>query len=459
MRTTVRRTARGPRRALLAVCVVPAAALGPALPVAAAPVAAPAAVVRRAETPPPATVCVQRDPKIARLTEAEAAAEPWPATALQFRQAWRFSTGNNVTVAVVDSGVDAGHPQLAGAVLPGFDVTSGGLRRGGRTDCAGHGTAVAALVAARPVPGVGFAGVAPDAKVLPVRQTWGVDARGNPVTATPESLVAAMQAAVRSGARVVNVSVTVLDAQLTDAQRQAFVDVAQAASDADVLVVAATGNRADYSDAERGGVPLVTYPARLAQFYPNVVAVSGVATDGSTLAPDGDAVTGPFVTLAAPDREMPSALAGGGLVAVGGTSYAAPLVSGVAALVRSRFPRLSAAEVRARLVATADRPSTDLPDPALGYGVVDPLAAVTAVLPAGAAAADPDPTGAPLQVPADPEAGRRRAAVLVAAAAGAATVLALLGAVVLRRGRRRGWRPGALTAPPVPDRPREPAGR
>jgi type VII secretion-associated serine protease mycosin len=435
--------------AAVAACLVGSAGLAPAAAAA-------------GQTAPPRTVCADRDPDLPRLTAQEAAAEPWPATALQFRQAWRFSTGNNVTVAVVDSGVDAGHPQLAGAVLPGFDVTSGSVRPGGRTDCAGHGTAVAALVAARPVDGVGFAGVAPDAKVLPVRQTWGLDERGQPVTATPESLVAAMTAAVRSGAQVVNVSVSVLDAGLSDAQRQAFADVVQDASDRDVLVVAATGNRSEYADAERNGVPLVTYPARLAEFYPNVVAVGGVGTDGRTLTPDGDAVTGRFVTLAAPDRAMPSAFVGGGLVVVNGTSFAAPLVSGAAALVRSRFPRLSAAQVRDRLVATADRPSTDLPDPALGYGVVDPVAAVTAVLPAGAAPAAGDRTGPPLRPVADPEAGRRRAAVLGAAGAAGASLLVLVGAVVLRRGRRRGWRPGGVPGPASPqsDRlDRQPAGR
>jgi subtilisin family serine protease len=131
----------------------------------------------------------------------------------------------------------------------------------------------------------------------------------------------------------------------------------------------------------------------------------------------------------------------GGLVPCEGTSFAAPFVSGVAALVRARYPRLTAAQTRERIESTADHPSTELPDARLGYGVVNPVAAVTAALASGPAAASAPAGAPPLPRPASDAAMRRRTTVVAAGSLGAVT-LVLAGWATLRRGRRRGWRPG-----------------
>lgn len=408
-----------------------------------AALAAPPAVTGRGGEPAPSPkACVHNNRSMQRPTAAELEQVPWPRQMLQYQQAWTYARGDGVTVAVVDSGVDARHEQLAGHVVTGLDVTSGKVRRGGASDCSGHGTAVAGIIAAQPMGGRGMSGIAPGATILPVRETWGIDSNGQSVTAPAETLLTAMRAAVGSGARIVNVSITVPDPALTDAQRQAFNAVAQLASDRNVLIVTASGNKSQYT--QLGDQPFATYPARLALWYPNVIAVSGVTSDGRV---DSDAVVGSFVTVAAPDRGFLSTLEHGGLIAVNGTSYAAPLVSGLAALLLSRFPGSSPADLRARIQATADHPSTDLPDLSVGYGVIDPPAALTAVLAPSATPRPVPSTAPPLGVVTDPEAGRKRAALGAGAVALVLAGLLGFGAEVLRRGRRRGWRPGVRSVP------------
>ena len=390
--------------------------------------------------------CVHNDPALERPTAQQAAAAPWPRDMLRYDQAWTYTRGARVTVAVVDSGVDAAHEQLTGHVVTGSDITGGSVRPGGTTDCFGHGTAVAGIIAARPLPGRGVVGIAPEATIRPVRESWGIDDNGHATTSTADALLLAMRTAIDSGAGVVNVSITVADVELRAEQRKAFNDIAQYASDRNVLIVAASGNRSQYTRLR--DQTFTTYPARLATWYRNVIAVSGVTADGAV---DRDAVTGPFVTVAAPDQGFLSTLEHGGLVAVSGTSYAAPMVSGLAALLRSRFPTATPADIRARITATADHPSTRLPNPSVGYGVINPLAAVTAVLPPPDTATPQAVPVGPLQVPTDPHARLGRAA--LAAGGGVVAVTALLWSWVLvaRRGRRRRWRPGrSLAGPPSP---------
>jgi subtilisin family serine protease len=130
----------------------------------------------------------------------------------------------------------------------------------------------------------------------------------------------------------------------------------------------------------------------------------------------------------------------GGLVPCEGTSFAAPFVSGVAALVRARYPRMTAPQTRARIESTADHPSTEMPHPQLGFGVVNPVAAVTAALPAASPVASPV-AAPPMPRPPSDAAMRRRTTIVAATSLGAVT-LVLAGWATLRRGRRRGWRPG-----------------
>ena len=168
--------------------------------------------------------------------------------------------------------------------------------------------------------------------------------------------------------------------------------------------------------------------------------------------------TGPYLALVAPGVDVVSIGPGGpGQWQGSGTSYAAPFVAGVAALVRAYRPGLTAEQVGRRLTGTARHPAAALPDPALGWGTVDPLAAVTSVLP-GESPTPPVTVGPPPARPAvvvPPDALGPRLAVgglaLMALACSAVVLVARLG----RRGRRRGWRRARVleVGPPGPGRP------
>ncbi|HSV66254.1 MAG TPA: type VII secretion-associated serine protease mycosin [Mycobacteriales bacterium] len=415
------------------------------LPMAALPVAA---LPAPAEPVPPEAACRYHYPEIQRvvLPRAAAPAQPWAQARLRYQEAWRYSTGRGVTVAVVDSGVDGGHPQLAGAVLPGADLTAGPVPKpGANTDCFGHGTQVAGIIAARPRGGVGFFGVAPRATILPIRQTWGVDGIRQYTQGSPYNLLRGIDLAVASGARVVNVSITLPAAQMTYYLKTLFRATIENAARHNTLVVTATGNL-----DENNNQSVATYPAALARDYDNVIAVGGLKADGSL---DPNSITGDFVTVVAPDTDnLTSTWPHGSLIPSTGTSFAAPFVSGLAALLRSRFPGMSAAEVKRRIVLTADHPSTDLPSPQFGYGVINPTAALTMVLPpADAPTPAPPQAGPPLAPPPVPDTHTR---IIALAIAGGGTLLALVvvaAAVIIPRGRRRRWQPGQRLDPASPD--------
>jgi type VII secretion-associated serine protease mycosin len=351
---------------------------------------------------------------------------PWAQRRLGFIRAWELSRGAGVTVAVVDSGVDARTPQLAGRVDAGIDVLDG--HGPADTDCIGHGTAVAAIIAAAPLAGSGFVGVAPAARILPIRQT---DA-GHEGSAS--GLADGIRAAVDRGARVVNVSVT------TSAPSRRLQQAVEYAAAKDVLIVAAAAN-----DAQTGNPR--TYPAA----YPGVLGVAAVGQDDRRA---DFSETGDFIGVAAPGVDVVTVGPGGpGEVLVRGTSYAAPFVAGVAALIRSRHPTLTATQVRRRIEQTAVHPAVALPDPNVGWGVVDPYAAVAAALPADPPAAGP--AAAPLMPApvAAPPADTRTARWALRGAGGlaAAGALVLAAAAVARRGRRRRWQAGRPPRPSTVD--------
>ena len=248
------------------------------------------------------------------------AAAPWAQQELGFASVWNRTRGAGVTVAVVDSGVDA-NPQFGDRVIPGPDLVAGtkpGIPPG--ADCVGHGTAVASIIAAAPVPGVSFTGVAPAARILSVKIS-GTDTF--PTSATPQGIMDAVQ----FGADVINLSLATPD------DVPALRNAVEYALRQNVVVVAAAGN-----DIQQGGAggngPF--YPAA----YPGVLAV-GAAGPGGALAGFSDrhtpvAVTAPGVNVTSaypgtfPDAYDP---------AQSGTSFAAAFVSGVVALVRVRSPR------------------------------------------------------------------------------------------------------------------------
>ena len=351
------------------------------------------------------------------------AAGPAPdasATALRLATAHDIATGRGVLIAVVDTGVTP-HPRLAGRLRGGGDYVRGGT---GLDDCDGHGTAVAGLLAAAPDPGDGFVGIAPGAQLLSIRQsstkfTVPDGAGGLRPVGDAGTLADAIVLAVRSGAKVVNVS----EAGCVPQGRAASVTgplraALRFAVDSGVVVVAAAGN-AD-SDGCRGP-GLVSLPGWVGEDVLTVGAVDdrGEAADFS--------LRGPWVDVAAPGARQRSLAVERGFATtpVDGTSFATPWVAGTAALLFERYPSLSAREVMDRITGTAHRPAGAVDD-AVGRGVLDPVAALTAapLSPASAATAPTAPLpglgGRPAPSPALPPAAGIVVAVVLAGAAAVA---------------------------------------
>ncbi|MEO3817340.1 type VII secretion-associated serine protease mycosin [Plantactinospora sp. B24E8] len=276
--------------------------------------------------------------------------EQWQLDLFHARDAWRVSTGKGVTVAVIDSGVDASHADLAGQVLPGIDLVTG--IGNGQTDPVGHGTTVAGLIAGRGDDNRGVVGLAPKAKILPVRV---LDEENR----YDDALIVAkgVRWAVDNGARVVNLS---LGGTGDSPALAAALDYAFAR---DVVVVACTGNVGSSSSKD------VWYPAR----EPGVVAVTGLERESNALW--SGAITGQETVLSAPATGLTGARPGG-FWRVQGTSFAAPLVAAAAALVRSHWPEMSAGDVVNRLISTARDIGPAGRDDQFGFGVVDPVAAL-----------------------------------------------------------------------------------
>jgi membrane-anchored mycosin MYCP len=344
---------------------------------------------------------------------------------LAARRVWPATTGRPVTVAVLDTGVDGRHPQLRGALRQGWDFVA--EEPGGTVDCAGHGTAVAGLVGARPADGVGFAGIAPGVTVLPVRIA---DRLASGDRVLPGVLATAIRWAADQGASVITVPV-VAD-QPTAALRTA-VAYAQAR---DALVVAAAGTRA----SELGTDPTVadqpSYPAA----YPGVLGVGAVDAAGVRVS---NSPVGSHVDIVAPGSNVLTTAPARGHTVLSGTAMAAPAVAATAALVRAAHPELSAVQVARRLVATANPVAGGSGSAAYGGGMVDPYRAVTEVLPGGAPLVEP---GMPVR-DIDEEALRRDArwrslAALAVAIAAAIGLMLLGGAAVLAIHRRMRRGPG-----------------
>ncbi len=346
-------------------------------------------------------------------------AAPWAQQRYAPGRLARLATGAGVTVAVVDSGVDRTHPQLAGRVLPGTDLLDVG--GDGGLDCVGHGTGVASIIAAAPRDGTAFQGLAPRARILPIRvsEQQVVDGRGTGRTATPVDLGRAIRWAVDQGAAVANLSVVLYaDHPVVRAA------VAYALS-RDVVVVAAAGNGP--ADGQRH-----PYPAT----YDGVLGVGAVGATG------GGPTSRTHVDLVAPGLDVLVAAPGDGHRSAAGTSYAAPFVAATAALLRQYRPDLGAQEVARRIVATAD------PAPGDGYGagVLNPYRAVTetGAVPrharpvTGLADDRPDPA---LLAQQDRRRDARNRALLLAGAGVPLVVTVVLAAVVVPRGVRRRWRP------------------
>ena len=282
------------------------------------------------------------------------------------RDAWATTRGAGVRIAIIDTGIARGPVEFEGAVVGGTDVSGIGSSDGrtpvGAVD-ANHGSWVASLAAARGTgANTGMIGVAPEAQLLAVSVGFGSSAK----VPFAEQIAEAIRWSVDNGADVINLSLTTNTPDWDESWDSAFLY----AFDHDVVVVVAAGNRG--SGTSRVGAPAT---------IPGVLTVAGVDPQGkASLEASTQGIT---IGVSAPSEDLVGVSADGRLVLWNGTSGAAPIVAGIAALVRSAHPDLDAANVINRIIRTA-HPSASAkatPDPLYGYGLVDAAAAVSATVP------------------------------------------------------------------------------
>lgn len=288
--------------------------------------------------------------------------DQWALETLQADSVWKISEGKGVTVAVIDTGVNSRHVDLEGNVLQGKDFVDGDedASPSATDEDPTHGTGMASIIAGHghgSVAADGVMGLAPEAKILPIRDNLDTDL----------SFADEIRYAVDQGASVINISGFTGKDDPADREAVAY------ALKRDVLIVAGAGNQ----DKD----PKIEYPAK----YPGVLAVAGVGKDGNFW---NGSNYGPEVLLTAPATRIVSASWPGDKLRIGdGTSDATAFVAAAAALLRSKFPDLTAGQIANRLVKTAVLPDSakgiSLPDEKYGYGTIRPLAALTDNIPAG----------------------------------------------------------------------------
>lgn len=384
-------------------------------------------------------------------------AQQWHLDAMKAEQMWEISTGENVTVAVIDTGVDASNPDLRGRVLDGKDMApdSPGDEH---TDYGNHGTGMAGLIAGTGDSGGGDGafGLAPGVKILPIRMR---DDAGKVNGATGgkhfnDDLPVAIRYAVDKGAKVINVSLGNEEGskQLTDAVKYAL--------DGGSLVFAAVGNSGDEENA-------IEYPAGT----PGVV---GVGSIGKNLAKAKSSQYGPQVDLSAPGVDMVHACVGKSeLCKSNGTSDATALASASAALIWSKHPDWTNNQVLRVLLNTASGPTSGAErNDYVGYGAVRPRIALKTPgdpgpadeypLPDLAAAESPAPSAAPSKAPASSEASDKpvaaapagdddggHTALWIGLGIGGAALIGAAGTAMAIRSRRRSATAVALPQQPV----------
>ncbi|WP_433651967.1 type VII secretion-associated serine protease mycosin [Micromonospora zamorensis] len=278
--------------------------------------------------------------------------DAWHLGALELTELHKLTQGEGVTVAVVDTGVDARHPDLKKNVLPGVDLYDDRSR--GHKDRHSHGTTMASLIAGHghgPGGREGVLGVAPKAKILPVT----VQGREGVSNIAPDALAAGIDWAVDHGADVINVSLSSsTDADIDRAVKRAY--------QSNVIVVASVGNKQDV---------IIGNPAR----HPGALAVTGTDRNGrpSRIA----AIPAEETDLAAPADDLFAALPNGQYTTITGSSGATALVSGAVALVKSKYPNLNSYDLFKRMVETtrdAGKPGKDVD---YGWGQLDLQQALT----------------------------------------------------------------------------------
>ncbi|MEN9740400.1 MAG: hypothetical protein RLZ72_666 [Actinomycetota bacterium] len=284
----------------------------------------------------------------------------WWIGGLGVTKAWKTATGKGITIAIIDGGVDGSHPDLTGQVIGGTDMSGVGSSDGETPVPPNkrHGTQVASLVAGHGDNGNGVMGTAPDAKLLSISVSF-----SSGTTSGDEQVAKALTWAVNHGADIVVMSFVMGRSWWTPAWDEAFLK----AEKAGVLIVAAAGNRGS-------GTLSIGAPASI----PGVLAVGGISR--SRVVSSFASTKGSTIGVVAPSEKLPGSIPGGGRVKWNGTSGAAPIVAGIAALVMEAHPELDTINVINRILVSAD-PVGKVGNVNYGWGVIDADEAVNGDIP------------------------------------------------------------------------------
>ncbi len=302
------------------------------------------------ETPPnftpPAPAMPAPTPAVATAAALPKGGDPaqYALEKLRLNEAHNLATGEKVLVAVINSGIDLSHPELAGAIAGSFDAL--GKREGPHM----HGTAIAGAIVAH----ARLMGAAPAARILAIRA---FSAANGDTEATTFAIVKGVEYAVQQNARVINMSFAgpadpALARELAGAKAKG------------VVLIAASGNYGPKSPPQ--------FPAA----DPNVIAVSATDADDKLFRASN---IGLHIALTAPGVDILLPVPGSNYEMISGTSFSAAYVSGVAALVIQRAPALTPDAVRHILESTAKDLGPAGKDPEFGAGLVDALSAIMAV--------------------------------------------------------------------------------
>ncbi|MEV7342341.1 type VII secretion-associated serine protease mycosin [Streptomyces sp. NPDC093544] len=291
-------------------------------------------------------------------------AQQWALDAMHTQEAWQTTKGQGIIVAVLDTGVDDQHPDLAGNVLAGKDMVGFGATRGDRA-WARHGTAMAGIIAGHghgPADADGVLGIAPAAKILPVRviledgdssRTKARNTRGN-------ALADGIRWAADHGADVINLSLG--DDSASAHPEPAEDEAVQYALKKGAVVVASAGNGGEKGDH-------ISYPAA----YPGVIAATAVDSNGTRAS---FSTRRWYATVSAPGVDVVIADPDERYYEGWGTSAASAFVSGAVALIKAAHPDLTPAQIKQLVEDTARNAPAGGRDDSRGYGFIDPAAAI-----------------------------------------------------------------------------------
>jgi membrane-anchored mycosin MYCP len=419
---------------VLSVLAATTLALAPSVPAAAQPTTSPPPGAGLATPPPlPANYPVPRDtgepdrpyvPKtqcVQSRGSVPLATKPWGQDMLRFDEIERFGlSGRNQKVAVIDTGVSP-HDYLAGRLEGGGDYVI--TADNGLLDCDGHGTEVAGIIAANPNNDeIGFRGIAPAATIMSIRQSSANYEFKDPAsnqTSTAGNLGTLAQAIVRAadrGATVINMSVDscrpATAGPIAEPEKQVQAALRYAVEVKNVVVVASAGNLPENACTEQNSADpenptWIVIPPWFSEY---VLSVAAMDRDGTVA---DFSINGPWVSVAAPGTEIisldPANAKGlanqtvdekGSAQPIQGTSFAAPYVAGLAALVRERYPDLNAKQVMDRIKTTSAHPAANGGhDNLVGYGMINPIAALTAFIPAEEGIAPDEAVAVPFEMP------------------------------------------------------------